>query len=312
MKSDEAEVTIHAKLWKKTALDLAKVCTLKLDHGSGLGVWTEPLKDEKPEEHEKHKLMLGIHVKFPKNPDPLQLEKLQTHMPLFTHWFRDANLLVKDLEVTSFLPVQAEGLSVERGQIRTNNNAIVGNYTATELLALETRNAPIVVNVTLKNDPEKKFDDEYFERDDFSKLFIKTANFFVHGNISLHSTAKDHSGGKFLVDAFTTHSPLYVGFAEAPVDSVLHLTGITSMFPAIAHMHPTYQGDFLVKSSLFGPKVEVDENVKDPAGKDRTRTVDINKDGQQITGKVFWGPENENAFGHVELVTTLLRAVLKL
>ena len=39
MKSDEVEVTINAKIWDKTALDLAKVCTLKREHGSGLGIW---------------------------------------------------------------------------------------------------------------------------------------------------------------------------------------------------------------------------------------------------------------------------------
>ena len=36
---NEAEVTIHARIWDKDALGLAKVCSLKRDHGSGLGIW---------------------------------------------------------------------------------------------------------------------------------------------------------------------------------------------------------------------------------------------------------------------------------
>jgi hypothetical protein len=191
---------------------------------------------------------------------------------------------------------------------------VVGNYTATEFLVLETKNSPIIVNVTLSNNPEKEFDGEEDEHTDSSKLFIKTSNSPICGNLSLVANTKDHSGGKFLVHAITTHSPLHIGFAEAPVDSILRFTGLTSLFPVVAVMHPTYQGDFLVKSTLFGPKVEVKEDVVDPAGKNRTRTVDISQGGREITGKVFWGSEEESkdAFGHVELGSTLLRAVLKL
>lgn len=204
-------------------------------------------------------------------------------------------------------------MSVDRGQLRTENNAIVGNFTATELLVLETKNSPIAANVTLINDPGKS-DDEEDELADFSKLFIKTSNGPVYGNISLLATTKDHAGGKFSVDAFTSNSPLHIGFADAPVDSTLRFIGLTSNSPAIAIMHPTFQGDFLVKSNLFGPKLDITEDLEDPKGEDRTRTVDASKVGKQIVGKVFWGSEEDSkdAFGHVELGSTLLRATLKL
>jgi len=203
-------------------------------------------------------------------------------------------------------------LSVDRGQLRTENNAIIGNFTATELLVLETRNSPIVVNVTLANDPEKKPSDDEGD-DDISKLFIKTSNSPVHGNISLLATSKDLSGGKFSVEAFTSNSPLRVGFADAPVDSTLHFVGLTSNSPAVAVMHPTFQGDFLVKSTLFGPKIDITEDVEDPKGEGRSRTVDASKVGKQIVGKVYWGSEEDkDAFGHAELGSTLLSATLKL
>lgn len=67
------------------------------------------MEHEGPEERKKHELVLGISVKFPKHPDPLEIKKLQTHMPLFAHLFEKADLKVKDLEVTSlFLPIKAE------------------------------------------------------------------------------------------------------------------------------------------------------------------------------------------------------------
>lgn len=180
---------------------------------------------------------------------------------------------------------------------------------------LETKNSPIAVNVTLANDPKKEQPgDEGDKLADFSKLFIKTSNSPVYGNISLLATTKDLTGGKFSVDAFTSNSPLHIGFADAPVDSTLRFIGLTSNSPAIAIMHPTFQGDFLVKSSIFGPKVDITQDLEDPKGEDRTRTVDASKVGSQIVGKVFWGSEEESkdAFGHAELGSTLLRATLKL
>ena len=199
-------------------------------------------------------------------------------------------------------------MSVDRGQFRTENNVIVGNFTASELLVLETRNSPIAVNVTLTNDPATS------EISDFSKLLIKTSNSPVYGNVSLLATTKEGTGGIFLVDAFTSNSPLHIDFADAPVDSTLRFSGSTSNSPAIAIMHPTFQGDFLVKSSLLGPKLDITQDVEDPKGEGRTRTVDASKVGKQIVGKVFWGSEEESkdAFGYAELSSSLLRATLRL
>ena len=59
-------------------------------------------------ERKKRELALGISVKFPKHPDTLEIKKLQTHMPLFAHFFEKADLVVKDLEAaTLFLPIKA-------------------------------------------------------------------------------------------------------------------------------------------------------------------------------------------------------------
>lgn len=195
-------------------------------------------------------------------------------------------------------------MHVDRGQLRTENSPIVGNFTATKLLVLETRNSPIAANITLFNDDD----------DDVSSVFIKTSNSPVYGNISLVASTEDHAGGKFSVDAFTSNAPLHVDFADAPVDSVLRFTGMTSNSPALAALHPTYQGEILAKSTLLGPRVDVNPNVKDPEGEGRTRTVDISKVGRQIVGKVFWGSEEDSkdSFGRVELSSTLLRATLKL
>jgi len=52
---------------------------------------------------------MKISVKFPKHPNVLELEKLQTHLPFFAHFFKAANLKIKDLEATSFFsPIGAE------------------------------------------------------------------------------------------------------------------------------------------------------------------------------------------------------------
>jgi len=204
-----------------------------------------------------------------------------------------------------------QALNVERGKIKTEKNVIVGNFTATKLLVLETKNSPIAVNATLVNDPASVSDDGDDEHSDFSKLFIKTSNGPIRANISLHAATKAHTGGKFFVGAFTSNSPFYIGFADAPVDSTLRFDGFTSKFPAVASLHPTYEGDFVVKSTLFGPKVHVREDVTDPKGEGRKRTIDISKSRKEIVGKVYWGSKEEGT-GHVELGSTLFPAILKL
>jgi hypothetical protein len=196
-------------------------------------------------------------------------------------------------------------------------------------LVLETRNSPIAVNVTLTNDlGEKKPDDEGDELADFSKLLIKTSNSPLYSNISLVAVPESLTdgsvldgssrwgldGGKFAVDTFTSSSPLHVNFAHAPVDSILRFIGFTTNAPAVTFLHPTFQGDFLVKSTLFGPKIDINQDVQDPKGEGRTRTVGVSKVGKQIVGKVYWGSEEESkdAFGHVKFGSTLLPATLKL
>jgi hypothetical protein len=178
-------------------------------------------------------------------------------------------------------------------------------------LVLETKNSPIAANVTLENDSEKG---EGGELSDFSKLFLHTSNGPIHGRISLLATTKDHSGGKFVVDAFTSNAPFHVGFADAPVDSTLRFSGATTNSPAVAFLHPTFQGDVSVKSTFFGPKIDIREDVEDPKGEGRTRTVDVSKVGGEIVGKVYWGSEEESkdAFGAAGLGSSLLHATLKL
>ena len=62
-----------------------------------------------PEERKKHELALRISVKLPKHPDPLEIKKLQTHMPLFAQYFEGSGFKVKELEATTlFLPIRAK------------------------------------------------------------------------------------------------------------------------------------------------------------------------------------------------------------
>ena len=84
---------------------------------------TEPVEHEKPEERRKHQLAMRISVKLPKHPNTFELEKLQTHMPLFAHFFKEADLKVKDLEVESFFsPIGSQvrySFEVSRGIVNS-------------------------------------------------------------------------------------------------------------------------------------------------------------------------------------------------
>ena len=129
----------------------------------------------------------------------------------------------------------------------------------------------------------------------------------IASNITLVSTANDHTGGKFKVSTRTSNSPLSVDFIDAPVSSLLDFEGQTSNSPARAKTHPTFEGSFWASTSTWFPvSVTYDDNVEDPAGKGRERLVEVRRVGRSETeGTVKWLPAgDEKAYGRFNLHTS--------
>jgi len=243
-------------------------------------------------------LKFRISVVFPKSSEDEQLEinNLETSLPLFAHYFPKTNIRFKSLNARSAnLPIFAESLLIDAGEVTTSNNIIKGNFSVTDTLEIHTSNAPIKVNVTMFNTEEGQ-----------TNLVVKTSNAPLVSNLTLLS---ESTGGKFIVSTDTSNSPLEVRFAEAPVDSVLHFSGRTSNSPAYAELHPTYEGSFHLQSSIFRPRIDVLPDVQDPKGEQRERKIEFSNVGKDVSGTVRWDSEGR---GSVELKTSIMGAHLVL
>jgi hypothetical protein len=128
-------------------------------------------------------------------------------------------------------------------------------------------------------------------------------------HLALISTRSDETNGVFFVDARTSNSPLALNFTEQPPDALLKLEAHTSNSPARVQLHPSFEGTFKLRTSIFPAFVSENDDVEDPAGRDRKRVVHVKTVGRGariVHGDVEWVPEDEAVApaGRVEVSTS--------
>ena len=95
-------------------------------------------------------------------------------------------------------------------------------------------------------------------------------------------------GGSFHVAASTSNGHLRINFPAAPPDSLLTFNGTTSNAYAVVSLNPAYEGSFSVQTSRAEPRINQDESVTDPSGRNRNRSLTIKPLENSIVGKVYW------------------------
>jgi len=128
-------------------------------------------------------------------------------------------------------------------------------------------------------------------------------------HLALISTREDETNGVFFVNARTSNSPLALNFTEQPPDALLKLEAHTSNSPARVQLHPSFEGTFKLRTSIFPAFVSENDDVEDPAGRDRKRVVHVKTVGRGariVHGDVEWVPEDEAVApaGRVEVSTS--------
>ena len=136
---------------------------------------------------------------------------------------------------------------------------------------------------------------------------------YRHINTTLSLRAEESVNGTFDVTAHTSGAPLDLRFVEAPVDSQLRVNARTTRAPAHVILHDTYQGAFMLNTSLCEPSLYWSEGAEDPAGRGRRRTVQWEewkgKEGERSKyGYAMWvggGNTPEVTKGDVRMSTSL-------
>lgn len=215
--------------------------------------------------------------------------------------------MIVDLPFTQSLTGDMIHISNQNGQIQ-------GTFNTSKSLYLSTHNAPINVHASLTNNNAGPFDT--------TQLIMRTTNGYapqpslpvqklilwlcsrISSDITLSSRAQDRTGGQFRVNAHTSNAPLELIFVDAPVDSMLTTSAQTENAPARVVLHKTYEGAFdLVSSTFFRPEVQWDD-VEDPKGTGRSRTVAIEPgvSSTAVRGSVTW--EERPGAGNVSVRTS--------
>lgn len=204
-----------------------------------------------------------------------------------------------------------QSLRAEIGKLRSSNGKIEGTFNTSESLELRTSNAPIHVTANLINS----------NKDAGTVLTADTSNGYAYILIYL-SHLRSHPGsaiqahvglfahsvdGAFRVNTRTTNAVARVTVTDAPANSLLNASAVSSNAPVIFEAHAAFEGSFELYSARFSPPtVEQPHPVEDPLGEGRNRTVQVNTIGRgAIRGEVGWEPKHEKAkSGHIRLKTS--------
>jgi len=224
----------------------------------------------------------------------------ETHLPKYKH-------VISALEKHTFgsislhssdSPIFVESLVADKISICSRNSPIVGTFNASSSISIKTSNSPIKVTVNAFNQDNHAA----------TKVKIRTSNSILSAHLALLSAPGSESSGNFVVHTRTSNSPLAVNFTEQAPDALLKLEAHTTNSPAHVHLHPSYEGTFKLRTSIFPALVSPDEDVEDPAGLGRKRVVNVKTVGHGpgiVYGDVAWVPQEEEVVhaGTVEIST---------
>ncbi|KAH9171093.1 hypothetical protein EDB89DRAFT_1194704 [Lactarius sanguifluus] len=262
----------------------SSVCTLRRgDNGHGIGIFT-PRFDHPPRHHERERdlIFFNITLSLPEGKEVTTVPHFETRLPLFsqivaglpTHTFGSISLHSTNRPIFAHI------------SIHSRNGPIEGTFNTSSSLDIDTSNTPVrvVVNALNQNSSAP------------TNVKIRTSNSVLSADLSLISTFENSTSGAFTVVTRTSNSPLEVNFSDHAPDGLLKLDAHTSNSPVEVRLHPSFEGTFKLRTSVFSATVSPDLEVVDPAGRDRKRSVNVSTIGRFsriVHGDVAWKPEDE-------------------
>lgn len=154
----------------------------------------------------------------------------------------------------------------------------------------QNNSAPTSAKIRTRNGSVYSLASDLIQPIDHPYLSLLSADF------SLVSTFENGTSGAFSVVTRTSNSPLDVNFSAHAPDGLLKLNAQTSNSPAKVQLHPSFEGTLKLRTSLFVPFVDPDLEADDPAGRDRTRSVNVSPIGRHsriVHADATWLPEDE-------------------
>jgi hypothetical protein len=265
----------------------SSLCTLRRGvDGHGVGIFT-PRFDPR-HHHKRDRIFFNITLSLPEGKDAPTLPNFETRLPFFSQFFARLPTYTFGTVMlhSTNSPIIADNLVGDKIRIHSRNGPIEGTFNTSSSLDVETSNSPVkvVVNAFNQNNSAP------------TSVKIRTRNGFLSADLSLVSTFENGTSGAFSVVAHTSNSPLDVNFSAHAPDGLLKLDAHTSNSPAQVQLHPSFEGTLKLRTSLFVASVSPEPEVDDPAGRGRTRSVNVSPIGRHsriVHADVAWLPEDE-------------------
>jgi len=296
---DVATVEVVVSYAREDARNDAKVCVLSSHGGIGVGIFTRrwPFTFDR--------LHFATKVILPESStdSPLLINKFETDVVNTAQRVGDLSekVLFQSLRLKgSNGRIDVESVKADRGSIETSNAGISGVFNTSSLLVLATTNARVDADIGLSSVDASS-----------PKLVLATTNAAVTSRISLIS--EESLGGSFEVATSTSNGRLTIDFPASPPDSILRFAGKTSNAEVAVSLNPAYEGSFVLKTSNAKPQINSDENVTDPSGRNRTRSLNIKHQRKGVAlGDVFWDDAIVSKAGSVVIRTSNAKIDLNL
>ncbi|KAI6119260.1 hypothetical protein EDD17DRAFT_1594587 [Pisolithus thermaeus] len=281
IESGSVRVDVRAAYYDQRALARVTLCKFtRADNEHGIGIytpqwgWTYNYKDQ---------VQFLVTVTFPVAPvpgTPLHIKRFDADTSQFSFSVGDLweTMLFDDVVLrTSNSHINVTSIALKHGSFRSSNGYIAGHYNASGSLKLATSNGKIKATVFLLN-----------EHAQATELDMQTSNSLIQSELTLSTPS--NTGGAFEVSARTSNSPIFLRYADSPLDSFLASSAVTSNSDACVKMHSTFEGSFELTTSNSSSSLKVRRGDEDPAGRGRQRVVAQHKTGNVTSGTVSWGP----------------------
>ncbi|KAI0086962.1 hypothetical protein BDY19DRAFT_995394 [Irpex rosettiformis] len=238
---------------------------------------------------------ISINVRIPRSTgsEPLSLPAFRTHLPNFTHTIGELGGIAQFQSITLSSADKAiivKSLSAQRIRLRTTNGSIEGSFSSNQHISLRTVNAPISADIVLTNNGEG-----------WTGLEMLSSNAEISASMALESTAPKGKIPSFRVLAKSSNKTVNLKAVSSPLKANTQMEIQTSNAPATFRLPASYEGKFDLHSTPFKPVVNVNEDVKDPAGLERKREVHNDRSRRGLlSGSISWVEDehSEGAVGH--------------
>ncbi|KAG8952528.1 hypothetical protein FRC03_012125 [Tulasnella sp. 419] len=245
-------------------------------------------------------ILADIVIRFPKKAS---IKEFGSSLALFKADVKDleSSVAFKKFELVNVgQPVTIKGLAADTVKIVSSRGGITAKVSTNDTLEVVSVGKPVYLNATLFSDSQ----DGVVKP---SLLSIAGARAPVFADVKLETSSNKAS----------TYTPSYevkianynalsnITFLSQPLKSALSLRADTKAGEISASLAPEYEGSFELVGVGKVPVVNVNEDVDDPYGEGRKRSVEIKKTWWSLSGTVSWVKSEEalgEMLGHVKLV----------